>query len=90
MSLITVAVDGFCVPAFCLIFAPLKGYDEPEILLSQLAQFCLIGADAGHPRRALDKPEARHSQRLINILEADLDLLPDRDGAAIEVDHPRS
>jgi hypothetical protein len=26
----------------------LKGYDEPEILPSQLAQFCLIGADVGH------------------------------------------
>src|SRR3954452_5892854 len=32
----------------CLIFAPLKGYDEPEILPSQLSRFCLIGADAGH------------------------------------------
>jgi Ni/Co efflux regulator RcnB len=26
----------------------LKGYDDPENLLSQLAQFCLIGADPGH------------------------------------------
>jgi hypothetical protein len=25
----------------------LIGYDEPEILLSQLSRFCLIGADAG-------------------------------------------
>jgi hypothetical protein len=27
----------------------LKGYDEPEILPSQLTQFGLTGADAGHP-----------------------------------------
>jgi hypothetical protein len=26
----------------------LIGYDEPEILLSQLSRFCLICADAGH------------------------------------------
>lgn len=38
----TVSADGFSVPAFCLIFAPLKGYDEPEILLSHLSRFCLI------------------------------------------------
>jgi hypothetical protein len=25
----------------------LNGYDEPEILLSKLSRFCLIGADAG-------------------------------------------
>jgi hypothetical protein len=31
----------------CLIFAPLNGYDGPEILPSQLSRFCLIGADAG-------------------------------------------
>ena len=48
MSLTTCSAGAFCVPAFCLIFAPLKGYDEPEILLSQLSRFCLIGADAGH------------------------------------------
>jgi len=47
MSLMTVSGDGFCVPAFCLIFAALKGYDEPETFLSQLSQFCLTGADAG-------------------------------------------
>ncbi|TYR37657.1 C4-dicarboxylate ABC transporter, partial [Mesorhizobium microcysteis] len=36
------------VPDFCLIFAPLKGYDEPEILRSQLSRFGPISADAGH------------------------------------------
>src|SRR5919106_4623721 len=35
---------------FCLIFAPLKGYDEPEILPSSTRQICLIGADAGHDK----------------------------------------
>src|SRR4051794_17306642 len=48
MSFATCSAEAFCVPAFCLIFAPLKGYDEPEILPSQLSRFCLIGADAGH------------------------------------------
>ena len=32
----------------CLIFAPLKGYDEPEILHSSLTRRCLVDADAGH------------------------------------------
>src|SRR3954451_15635513 len=45
MSFATCSAEAFCVPAFCLIFAPLKGYDEPEIL--PLSRFCLIGADAG-------------------------------------------
>ncbi|MER9458268.1 hypothetical protein, partial [Mesorhizobium sp. M0478] len=40
---------------FCLIFAPLNGYDEPEILLSQLNRFCLIAADAA---QANDKKPA--------------------------------
>src|SRR3954462_8006414 len=48
ISFATCSAEAFCVPAFCLIFAPLKGYDEPEILPSQLSRFCLIGADAGH------------------------------------------
>jgi hypothetical protein len=47
MSLITFSAEGFVTSVFCLIVVPLKGYDEPENLLSQLAQFCLIGADAG-------------------------------------------
>src|SRR3954454_12349261 len=49
MSFATCSAEAFCVPAFCLIFAPLKGYDEPEILPSQLSRFCLIGADAAQP-----------------------------------------
>ena len=32
---------------FCLIFAPSKGYDEPEILPYSIRQICLIGAGAG-------------------------------------------
>jgi hypothetical protein len=35
---------------FCLIFAPSKGYDEPEILPSSIRSICLIGADAGQRR----------------------------------------
>src|SRR6188508_520312 len=35
-------------PDFCLIFAPLKGYDEPEILPYSIRKSCLIAADAGH------------------------------------------
>ena len=30
----------------------MKGYDEPEILRSQLSRFCLTGADAGHVSEA--------------------------------------
>src|SRR4051794_38751560 len=52
MSFATCSAEAFCVPAFCLIFAPLKGYDEPEILPSQLSRFCLIGADAGQSTSA--------------------------------------
>jgi hypothetical protein len=39
ISLMTVSAGGLGVPAFCLIFAPLKRYDEPENLLSQATQF---------------------------------------------------
>src|SRR4029079_15040066 len=48
MSLIICSVGAFPAPDFCLIFAPLKGYDEPEILRSQLSRFGPISADAGH------------------------------------------
>jgi hypothetical protein len=48
MSLMTCSAGAFPVPDFCLIFAPLKGYDEPEILRSQLSQFGPISDDAGH------------------------------------------
>ena len=41
----TFSAGAFRVPDFCLIFAPLKGYDEPEILPSQLSQFGPISAD---------------------------------------------
>src|SRR5690606_9949651 len=47
MSLMTCSAGAFPVPDFCLIFAPLKGYDEPEILRSQLSRFGPISADAG-------------------------------------------
>ncbi len=43
----TFSADGFVASIFRLIVIPLKGYDEPEILPSQIAQFCLIGADDG-------------------------------------------
>jgi hypothetical protein len=49
-------------------FAPLKGYDEPEILPSSTPKICLIGADAGqlaftrnlsrHPKLTLTKRAA--------------------------------
>src|SRR5687768_12888175 len=48
MSLIICSAGAFPVPDFCLIFAPLKGYDEPEILRSQLSRFGPISANAGH------------------------------------------
>ncbi len=63
-----VDADGFCVPDFCLIFAPLKGSDEPEILLSQLSQFCLVGADAGQRLGGDDSSDADVELRLV-ILE---------------------
>src|SRR5690606_22093386 len=50
MSLMTCSAGAFPVPGFCLIFAPLKGYDEPEILRSQLNHFGPISADAGQAR----------------------------------------
>ncbi|MDI6029568.1 hypothetical protein QBK99_25870, partial [Corticibacterium sp. UT-5YL-CI-8] len=43
------SAEGFVASVFCFIVVPLKDNDEPEILHSQLAQFCLIGADAGQP-----------------------------------------
>src|SRR6187455_3299884 len=46
MSLMTCSDGAFPVPDFCLIFAPLKGYDEPEILRSQLSRF-------GRPNRRI-------------------------------------
>ena len=45
----TFSADGFGISVFWLIFTPLKGYDEPENLPSQLSHFGLIGADAGQP-----------------------------------------
>src|ERR671911_2263186 len=47
MSLMTCSAGAFPVPDFCLIFAPLKGYDEPEILRYQLSRFGPVSADAG-------------------------------------------
>ncbi|WP_210168929.1 hypothetical protein, partial [Mesorhizobium sp. Root552] len=51
----------------CLIFAPLKGYNEPEILRSRLNRFGPISADAGQHagsfpmtgRNASSKKDAR-------------------------------
>lgn len=47
MSLMTFSAGALLVPDFCLIFAPLKDYDEPEILPSQLSRFGPVRADAG-------------------------------------------
>ena len=44
----TCFAGAFPVPDFCFIFDHLKGYDEPEILRSQLSRFGPISADAGH------------------------------------------
>src|SRR5690606_10075379 len=46
ISLMTCPAGAFPVPDFCLIFAPFKGYDEPQILRSQLRQVGPISADA--------------------------------------------
>src|SRR3982751_2684655 len=59
ISFTTCSADAFCVPDFCLIFAPLKGYDEPEILPSQLSRLCLIGADAGQSKEFLEAGKRR-------------------------------
>ena len=50
ISLTTRSAGSLTGMDFCLIFAPLKGYDEPEILPSSTRKICLIGADAGQPR----------------------------------------
>src|SRR6186713_1610497 len=47
MSLMTFSEEGFVTSVLCLIVVPLKRYDDPEILPSQLGQICLIGADPG-------------------------------------------
>jgi len=60
----------------------LKGYDEPEILLSQLAQFCLIGADAEQRKEygGLELDQAKRMKELerenirLKRLVADLSL----------------
>src|SRR6516162_7931607 len=41
MSLTTRSAGAFVGPDFCLIFAPSKGYDEPEILPSSTRPICL-------------------------------------------------
>src|SRR6202158_6247678 len=45
----TCSAGSFAGTDFCLIFAPSKGYDEPEILPSSIRKICLRGADAGQP-----------------------------------------
>jgi hypothetical protein len=49
----TCSAGAFPVPDFCLIFAPLKGYDEPETLRLQLSRFGPTSADAGQGRLIL-------------------------------------
>src|SRR6516225_6921695 len=48
MSFTTCSAGALAGPDFSLIFAPSKGYDEPEILPSSTHPFCLTIADAGH------------------------------------------
>jgi hypothetical protein len=48
MSFMTCSAGVLTGMDFCLIFAPFKGYDEPEILPSSIRSICLIGADTGH------------------------------------------
>src|SRR3990167_4970382 len=50
ISFMTCSAGALTGTDFCLIFAPSKGYDDPEILPSSPRQICLIGADAGQLR----------------------------------------
>jgi hypothetical protein len=49
MSLITFSAEGFVTSVLGLIVVPLKGYDEPENVPSQLGNLCkrAIPAAAG-------------------------------------------
>src|SRR5215469_13965457 len=47
MSFTTCSAGALADPDFCLIFAPSKGYDEPEVLPSSTHPVCLTIADAG-------------------------------------------
>src|SRR6187431_2111238 len=47
MSFTTSSAGDLTGPDLCLIFAPSKRYDEPEILSSSIRRICLIGADGG-------------------------------------------
>ncbi|HEX4569798.1 MAG TPA: hypothetical protein VH184_05175, partial [Dongiaceae bacterium] len=49
MSFTTCSAGALAGTDFCLIFAPSKGYDEPEILPSSTHPVCLTIADAGQP-----------------------------------------
>src|SRR4029078_6169227 len=57
ISFTTCSAGALAGPDFCLIFAPSKGYDEPEILPSSIRRICLIGADAGQLKSLLCLPE---------------------------------
>jgi maleylpyruvate isomerase len=50
MSFNTCSAGSLTGTEFCLIFAPSKGYDEPEILPCSIRSICPIGADDGHFR----------------------------------------
>src|SRR6187431_2671914 len=47
MSFTTSSAGDLTGPDLCLIFAPSKRYDEPEILSSSIRRICLIDADGG-------------------------------------------
>jgi hypothetical protein len=48
MFLTTWVAGSFSGIDFCLIFAPQRRYDEPEILPSSIHQICLTSAGGGH------------------------------------------
>ncbi len=48
MSFTTCSAGSFAGTDFCFIFAPSKGYDEPEILPCSTPPICLMTADGGH------------------------------------------
>src|SRR3990167_11241418 len=62
ISFMTCSAGALTGTDFCLIFAPSKGYDDPEILPSSTRQICLIGADAGHPQGEIVLYEAIRSE----------------------------
>ncbi|MCO5156622.1 MAG: hypothetical protein M9945_07670 [Aquamicrobium sp.] len=81
----TCSAGAFPVPDFCLIFAPLKGYDEPEILRSQLSRFGPISADAGHwPKLPVLTVRVYRDEEYIKTLSDEIDRFNDELAALVE------